>query len=149
MPDTAVHEYRTLFMFGAPNANPRSWGLSLDAFADTLRSQDPDVFLNRDSSEIIGDELTFGFGEDLEGFAQADPDGTALRDCTAEEAAEFALWLRRYIVPETAEIEFNIRPAAEVDLPNRLLPRGDAATVKQALLAYIEDVLAAQERGDM
>lgn len=93
--------------------------------------------------------LAFGFGEDLEGFAQSDPDGTALQDCTAEEAAEFALWLRRYIVPEATEIEFNIRPAAEIDLPNRLLPRGDAVTVRQTLLAYIEDVLAAQERGEM
>ncbi|MGW7490771.1 hypothetical protein [Streptomyces sp. NPDC054786] len=149
MPDATAHEYRTLFMFGAPNANPHSWDLSLDTFADTLRSQDPDVFLNRDSSEITGDALTFGFGEDLEGFAQSDPGGTALRDCTAEEAAEFALWLRQYILPEAAEIEFNIRPAAEVDLPNRLLPRGDPTAVEQALLAYIQDVLAAQDREEM
>ncbi|GES33632.1 hypothetical protein ACWDBF_23150 [Streptomyces angustmyceticus] len=36
-----------------------------------------------------------------------------------------------------------------IDLPNRLLPLGDAATVEQALLAHVEDVLAAQERGEM
>lgn len=136
-------------MFGAPKASPRSWELSLNRLGETLRAQDPEVFLNRDSGAIVGDMLTFGFGESLEGLSQSDPDWAALRDCTAEDAAEFAIWLRRYIVPEAAEIEFNISPAAEVDLPNRLLPRGDAATVKQALLAYIEDVLAAQERGDM
>ncbi|MFI0220415.1 hypothetical protein [Streptomyces lydicus] len=149
MSGTTAHEYRTLFMFGAPNADPRSWELSLNAFADTLRRHNPNVFLNRDISPITGDALAFSFGEDLEGFALADPEGTALEDCTAEEAAEFAVWLRRYVVPETAEIDFNIRPAAEIGLPNRRLPRGDAATVKQALLAYVQDVLAAQERGEM
>ncbi|MEV5508879.1 hypothetical protein [Streptomyces orinoci] len=152
MQDSADN-FRTTFIFGAPNETPRGWELSLEHFAAALLRRDPDAFTHMMSSPLLGDMLTFTFrtseGE-REGNAGPDPDGVGLNDCTAGEAAEFAQWLRQEIVPPGASIDFNIRPAAEVDLPNRRLSDPvNAEVVLSELLAYVRDILAAQERGEM
>ncbi|MGW7009011.1 hypothetical protein ACWGCW_41225 [Streptomyces sp. NPDC054933] len=70
-------------------------------------------------------------------------------DCAAADAASFAMWLRQEIVPVDAEIHFNIRPAAENDMANRILPTGDLTVIEETLLGYVTEVLAAQERGEL
>ncbi|MEU1630704.1 hypothetical protein ABZ746_36615 [Streptomyces sp. NPDC020096] len=151
MPRSAA-EFRTMFLFGAPNETPHSWNLGFDDFTAALLRRNPQAFTRLTRDPLLGDNLSFTFDTadgTREGMVSVDPDGAALNDCTAGEALEFALWLRREIVPPDAEIHFNLREAAAIDLPNLPLPTGDPTATENALLDYVSDMLAARARGEL
>ncbi|MEU8567145.1 hypothetical protein AB0C51_02090 [Streptomyces pathocidini] len=152
MADVPASEFETVFGFATPQRVPRGWDLSFDTFTEALRARDPEAFARRRVSPLNGESLLIGFSLPdtiLEVIVKVDPDGVVLMESTAAQAAGFAVWLRDNVVPEGAEVEFNVRPAVEAGLPNRPLPTGDASAVEEALLAYVSDILAARARGEM
>ncbi|MFH9246733.1 hypothetical protein ACH4LK_15035 [Streptomyces lydicus] len=142
-------DFRTMFIFSPPDGAPQSWGLTFDAFVDALSAKDPNALFHEWTGHFSGETLSFQFstcsGEEAEGMVGVDPNGVAIEDCTAAEAADFAEWLRQAIVPPDGGLVVNIREGAEWELPPVELPGSALTESEQRLVGHVERVLRHEE----
>ncbi|MDI3417290.1 hypothetical protein [Streptomyces luteolus] len=139
-----IAELRTMYVFGP--AEGETWGLTFDALERKLRDRDPDEFvrveepgegpLDRSTTMYFGITLA---DEDLEGMAKRDSEGVAITDCTAPQAAEFALWLRENIVPPGAAVTFNTEWGLEEDLPDSVVPDSTQEGLIALFVTHLEE----------
>ena len=151
-PPDPVEDTQLLFIFTPPDG--QSWNMTLEGFQHVLLGRDPEGCTHFEAAgeDVVpyNESLDFGFtladGEVLEGFAQAEPQGAALKNCTAAQAAEFAAWLREEILPVDATLTVNTRPGLEWELPDEVLPEGTTvAEVTELLLSHVTTVVEAEE----
>jgi hypothetical protein len=141
--------FRTMFAFSPPENAPQAWELTFDHLVHELHAKDPDALVHEWSGQFSGETLSFQFrtasGEESEGMAGIEPNGVAIEECTAADAADFAAWLRHAIVPAGAEIIVNIREGVEWELPPVALPNHDVTALEQLLVSHVERVLQYEE----
>ncbi|KPI32996.1 hypothetical protein OV450_1537 [Actinobacteria bacterium OV450] len=104
-------------------------GMAIEAkHVNHLLAGDPDAFLQVDEGHtgpVRNTSLQFGitFGEqEWEGFALLSPEGVAVKNCTAQEAANFVIWLRDQVVPQNKAVTFNTEWGIEEDAPDEPVP---------------------------
>lgn len=143
-------EFRTMFLFNPPPEDPNGWGLTFEAFAEALRDRDPEAFAEQWSGVFVGETLSFSFttsaGEEPEGVVGIEPNGVAVQDCTASEAAEFVHWLRAAVLPEQAELKANITEGVDWQLPQISVPRTAPAELATILTARVDEILRYEEQ---
>ncbi|WP_432141029.1 hypothetical protein [Streptomyces sp. bgisy084] len=141
--------FRTMFIFSPPEGAPQGWGLTFPAFADALRAKEPEAVVEAWSGHYTGETLSFQFhtsrGEINEGMMGVEPNGVAIEDCTAAEAADFASWLQQTIVPTDSGLMVNIREGVEWELPLVELRSGTLTELEQCLLEHVGQVLRHEE----
>ncbi|AKN72032.1 hypothetical protein QR97_21590 [Streptomyces sp. PBH53] len=142
-----IAELRTMYIFTPPHG--QSWGLTYERLEALLRERNPDEFIRVDDGAdgpVSGSSMHFGItldDEQLEGMALLSPEGVSVKDCTAQSAAGFVLWLRNTAVPAGMAVMFNTEWGLEVGLPATPVP--DAARPRIAA-AFIEHLV---ETGDL
>ncbi|MFJ4321524.1 hypothetical protein ACIP3A_00115 [Streptomyces tricolor] len=142
-----IAELRTMYIFTPPHG--QSWGLTYEGLEALLRERNPDEFIRVDDGAdgpVSGSSMHFGITldeEQLEGMALLSPEGVSVKDCTAQSAAGFVLWLRNTAVPAGMAVMFNTEWGLEVGLPATPVP--DAARPRIAA-AFIEHLV---ETGDL
>ncbi|WP_426569314.1 hypothetical protein [Streptomyces canus] len=98
-----IAELRTMYIFTPPAG--QTWGLAYEGLEAVLRERNPDEFVRVDDGAegpVQGSSMHFGItlnDEQLEGMALLSPEGVSIKDCTAQSAAGFVLWLRNKVVP--------------------------------------------------
>ncbi|AJT62569.1 hypothetical protein T261_0880 [Streptomyces lydicus] len=142
-------DFRTMFIFSPPEGAPEGWGLTFAAFVDALRAKDPDALFHEWTGHYSGETLSFQFGtssgDKAEGMVGVEPNGVAIEDCNAAEAADFAGWLRQNIVPPDSGLIVNIREGVEWELPAVELPGSEVTGLEQSLVGHVERVLRHEE----
>ncbi|MFJ5633902.1 hypothetical protein ACIQF5_14745 [Streptomyces goshikiensis] len=102
-------DLRTLYVFTPLDG--QTWGVTYDSLKACLLERDPDEFVRiQEGGQIRGSVMHYGItldGEELEGYARVRPEGVSILDSTAQAAANFACWLREYVVPEGLAMTFN------------------------------------------
>ncbi|WP_157878522.1 hypothetical protein [Streptomyces chattanoogensis] len=142
-------DFRTMFIFSPPEGEPQGWGLTFASFADALQAKEPDAPVHAWSGHYTGETLSFQFGtstgETAEGMVGVEPNGVAIEDCTAAEAADFAGWLRQAIVPAGSGLMANIREGVEWELPLVELHGSGVSELEASLVGHVERVLRYEE----
>lgn len=145
-------EIRELFIF-TPRGG-ESWGVTFERFTLELERRHPGEFslVEEEPEELLPAErsLDFGFtmGDDgLEGFYKDEPEGAALRQATAREAAVFAEWLIDKVVPSGASVAFTTRVSEEYGLDEVVLAHRTAAGIEAQLLTRVEHLIALDRHG--
>ncbi|MFE4588195.1 hypothetical protein [Streptomyces laurentii] len=142
MDPSEMAELRTMYIFRP--ADEQTWGLSYEDLAAKLRKRDADEFIRVDpgtEGPVRGSSMHFGItleNEELEGMALLSPEGIALEDSSAQDAANFVKWLRSNIVPEGMLMTFNTRWGLEADLPDALVPDVPRPRLVATFFAHIE-----------
>ncbi|MFB7786800.1 hypothetical protein ACFC1D_29340 [Streptomyces vinaceus] len=142
MNPSGLAELRTMYVF-TPN-DGETWALTFDGFKAYLLARDPAAFLQVDeggTGPVRTTSLQFGvtFGdEELEGFALLSPEGVAVKNCTAQEAASFVVWLRDQVVPQNKAVTFNTEWGIEEDAPDEPVPGLTRPRLVAAFLAHLE-----------
>ncbi|MFD8789923.1 hypothetical protein [Streptomyces vinaceus] len=142
MNPSGLAELRTMYVF-TPN-DGETWGLTFDGFRANLLARDPAAFLQVDeggTGPVRNTSLQFGvtFGdEELEGFALLSPEGVAVKNCTAQEATSFVVWLRDQVVPQNKAVTFNTEWGIEEDAPDEPVPDLTRPRLVAAFLAHLE-----------
>ncbi|WP_425245371.1 hypothetical protein [Streptomyces sp. NEAU-NA10] len=132
---------RTMYIFTPPDG--QSWGLTYEGLEAVLRERNPDEFIRVDDGTdgpIGGSSMHFGITldeEQLEGMALLSPEGVSVKDCTAQSAATFVLWLRNNVVPAGMAVMFNTEWGAEADLPDTLVPDATRPRITAAFVAHL------------
>ncbi|MFP8887026.1 hypothetical protein [Streptomyces mangrovi] len=146
METSELAELRTMFIFTPPQGS--TWNLVLEDFAARLRERTPDEFVRIDENPqgpgARGPSMSFGFTlQDgaVEGFVLTTPEGAAVTNVTAQEAAEFAMWLRNHVVPNGAPMMVNTEWGVEDDVPEALVPDVPRPSLVAALLSHLEETL--------
>ena len=113
-------------------------------------AREPDAFAEQWSGVFVGETLSFGFttsaGEDTKGSVGIEPNGVAVQDSTAPDAAEFVPWLREDVFPEKAGLEANITEGVDWQLPQISLPRTAPAELATILTVRVEEMLRYEEQ---
>ncbi|MEY9937011.1 hypothetical protein [Streptacidiphilus sp. MAP5-3] len=114
---------RLLWIFSGPEGE--DIGLTLDGFAQALSVREPEPFTSIWDSPAdgpyAGTTMTFAItlaGELVEGIVSTRSEGVSLREATATEAVEFAIWMRDALVADRAVLTVNTRQGTEDDLPD-------------------------------
>jgi hypothetical protein len=121
-----IAEPRTMYIFTPSDG--QSWGLSYEGLEAVLRERIPEGFVRVDNGTdgpITGSSMHFGVtldDEQLECMALLSPEGVSVKDCTAQSAARFVLWLRNNMVPAGMAVMFNTEWGVEDSLPDTLVP---------------------------
>ncbi|KOY59125.1 hypothetical protein [Streptomyces sp. XY332] len=136
-------ELRTMYVFSPLDGE--TWGLTFEGFRSHLLARNPEEFLRVDEGRagpVRGSTLHFGitFGDEvLEGFVALTPEGVAITDCTALEAANFVVWLRDEVVPQDKVIAFNTEWGIEEQVQDAPVPEVTRPRLVAAFLAHIEE----------
>ncbi|MFG2974760.1 hypothetical protein ACGFYY_17460 [Streptomyces sp. NPDC048331] len=135
-------ELRTMYVFTPIGGE--TWGLTFDSFRAHLLAGDPEAFLQVDEGHTgpvrnVGLQFGVTLGEEeLEGFALLSPEGVAVKNCTAQEAANFVIWLRDQVVPQNEIVTFNTEWGIEEDAPDEPVPDVTRPRLVAAFLAHLE-----------
>ncbi|MFJ4775850.1 hypothetical protein [Streptomyces sp. NPDC088762] len=135
-------ELRTMYVFSPVDGE--SWELTFEGFRSRLLARNPGEFLRVDEGKagpVRGSTLHFGitFGDEvLEGFVALAPEGVAITDCTALEAANFLVWLRNEVVPQDKAITFNTEWGIESQVQDATVPEVTRPRLVTAFLAHLE-----------
>ncbi|MCZ1006878.1 hypothetical protein [Streptomyces lydicus] len=147
--DDDAAEFRTMFIFSPPEGAPQGWGLTFPSFTDALRTKEPGAVMETWSGQYTGETLSFQFGTSVgdtaEGMVGVEPNGVAIEDCTAAEAADFAAWLQQAIVPAGSGLMVNIREGVEWELPLVELRSGTVNELEECLVGHVDRVLRYEE----
>ncbi|MGW1890114.1 hypothetical protein ACWCP6_07555 [Streptomyces sp. NPDC002004] len=136
-----IAELRTMYIFTPPDG--QSWGLTYEGLEAVLRERNPEEFVRVDDSTdgpVSGTSMHFGItldDEQLEGMALLSPEGVSVKDCTAQSAARFVLWLRNNVVPAGMAVMFNTEWGAEADLPDTPVPDATRPRIVAAFVAHL------------
>lgn len=145
-----IEQYRLFWIFVPPTG--RTWHMTLDSFQQALLAREPEAFTNvwvQPGMGSTADRAVMSFGitlgdEVVEGIAGVRSEGASISLATAAQAAEFAGWLDREIVPSGESIEFSTREGIEAEFADVVLDDLSPEPLRAVLLDHVRQIDASR-----